>query len=172
MEKKWDEMSQEELLKAVKELNETLEGTQKRLKEVNAESASRRKELEALKADEDKQLSEVQKLQADIEKMKARDEQREKENKALKIRSAVMAKVSEAGFAHPDDAFALLDLSEVEIADDGQVKGYEKSLDALVESGRLPMADQGKGAGLGTPKGKGKPTGDDHKEQLAPSIRM
>jgi len=172
MDKKWDEMSQEELLKAVKELNETLEGAQKRLKEVNAESAARRKELEKFKEQEGEQLSEVQKLQAEVEAMKARDEQREKENRALRIKNVVMAKVSEAGFAHPEDAYSLLDLSEVEIADDGQVKGYEKSLDDLVESGRLPMAEQEKGAGFGTPRGRGKPTGDDHKEQAAPTIRI
>ena len=172
MSKDWAEMSQDELVKAVTEMAETLEGAQKRLKEVNAESASRRKELEAKEAAEADNLSELEKLQKQVADMAARDEQRERENRALRIKTSVMAKVSEAGFAHPEDAFALLDLSEVEIADDGQVKGFEKSLDALVESGRLPMAGQKESAGLGTPRGKGKPTGDDHKEQVAPSIRI
>lgn len=171
-EDKWGEMSQEELVKELEKLNETLEGAQARLKEVNAESAGRRKELEALKADEEKQLSEVEKLQKEVAAMKARDEQRDKENRALKIKSAVMEKINECGFANPVDAFTLLDLSSVEIADDGEVKGFEKSVQALVESGRLPMAEQKKGDGLGTPRGKGKPTGDDHKEQVAPIIRM
>ena len=159
-----------------KELQAELERVRVALKKVNAESAGRRKELDALekeKADKDKAaLSETEKLQAEVKA--ARDEHKELEDqlRVERVRTAVIKNATELGFANPEDALALTDLSEVDTTD-GKVTGFEKSLKALAESGRLTMKteDQRQSDGLGTPPGRGKPT-KQTKEQAVPVVRL
>ena len=145
------------------ELKAKLEETQAQLKRVNAESAERRKKLEGFEAEKEalkqKGLSETEKLQAEIKAGREETKALKENLQAQRVRAAIWSETVNLGFANPDDAIALLDLSEV-TETDGKVTGFEKSLKALAESGRLPMADQKKGDGLGTPAGKGKPTGD------------
>ena len=142
------------------ELKAELDKVQDALKRANAESAGRRKELEKIaeeKAEKDKSdLSETEKLQAEIKAGKDAHEALTSELKAERIRTAVITEATKLGFATPEDAMSLIDLSSVETTD-GKVTGFEKSLKALAESGRLTMADQKRGDSLGTPLGKGKP---------------
>lgn len=170
MPKKLSEMTQEELDKVFADL----EGAQAQIKAVNAESAERRVKLKAL---EDKQakkeqesLSEAEKLQAEIKQGKKAHEALKAELDAERIRTAVIGAAIELEFASPDDAFSLIDRNEIKI-EDGKVVGFEKSLKALAESGRLAMKDSKKGNGLGTPSGKGKPASKGA-EQEAPNIRL
>ena len=142
------------------ELKAELEKAQDQIKKVNAESAGRRKELEKIaaeKADKDKAaLSDTEKLQSEIKTIKTQHEILTSKLEAERVRTAVITEATKLGFASPEDAMALIDLSEVGTTD-GKVTGFEKSLKALAESGRLAMADQKRGDSLGTPLGKGKP---------------
>ena len=148
-----------------------LEGARGQLKKVNAESADRRKQLEALeqdKADRDAaSLSETEKLQAEVKA--ARDEHKELEDqlRVERVRTAVIKNAIELGFANPEDALTLIDLSEVDTTD-GKVTGFEKSLKTLAESGRLPMAKEEQRPGYGTPPGRGKPTTSGVDKNLPP----
>ena len=154
MTKELGQMTPEELVAEV-------EGARGQLKIVNAESAGRRKELEAFekeKADKDKAaLSETEKLQAEVKA--ARDEHKELEDqlRVERVRTAVIKNAIELGFANPEHALALIDLSEVDTTD-GKVTGFEKSLKALAESGDLKMTKEDQRPGYGTPPGRGKPT--------------
>lgn len=136
------------------ELKTKLEETQAQLKRVNAESAERRKKLEAHEAEKAKleaeKLSEAEKLQAQITAIKTEQETTKKQLHAERVRNAIIAEATKLGFASPEDAIALTDLSEVTVID-GKVTGFEKSLKALAEGGRLPMADQRQSDKLGTP---------------------
>jgi hypothetical protein len=85
------------------------------------------------------------------------------------MRSAVLLAAAELGFANAEDAFALMDMSTVEITEGGEVKGYQAALKKLAESGRLPMKD-GSGAGpqLGTPARVGVRSGQPVKAEPPP----
>ena len=158
----------------LEELKAELEKAQDQIKKVNAESAGRRKELEKIaaeKAEQDKAaLSDAEKLQAEIKAVKDQHETLTAELNAERVRTAIIAEAMKLGFASPDDAMSLLDLSEVTVTD-GKVSGFEKSLKALAESGRLAMKDDKRGGGVGTPTGKGRPTSSTV-EQEKPKIRV
>ena len=157
------------------ELKAELEGARAQLKKVNAESAERRKLLEQYEAEkaklEQQGLSEAEKLKAELAAIKAEHDAIQAALREQQIKSAVMAEAAKLGFANPDDAVRLVDLASVEIDDNGKVSGFEKSLKALVESNRLPMKDQKRSDGLGTPpQGTRKPsTGD---QQEVPTVRF
>ena len=165
------EMTQEELVKEV-------EGAREQLKKVNSESAGRRKKLETLEKEKTdlakEQLSESEKLQAEMKTLKTDHQALQASLNAERVRTAVLAKATELGFATPGDAYSLIDLSQVETTD-GKVFGFDESLEALAKSGRLTMTDEDhrQSDGLGTPpssKGK-KPVKQDVK-QATPNIRI
>lgn len=151
------------------ELKAQLAEKDAQIQRVNAESAERRKELDALKKEKADNLSDIEKLQAESKAGKDAHESLASELQAERIRTAILTKASELGFASPEDAMALLNLADVEVKD-GQVTGFEKSLKALAESGRLAMADQKRSDGLGTPLGKGKPA--DKTEKPSVNFRL
>ena len=151
------------------ELQAELDEMRDRLKKVNAESAGRRKELEKLaeKAERDDKaaLSDAEKLQAEIKAVKDQHETLTAELQAERVRTAILSKATELGFASPEDALSLTNLADVEVKD-GKVTGFEKSLAALAESKRLAMKDDKRSDGLGTPTGRGKPASGADKQSV------
>jgi len=146
--------------KTPEELQKELDAVQARLKEVNAESKDRRLQLEKHEAEkkalEDKNLSDSEKLLAQVKAVETQHAVLKAELSAERIRTAIIGKATELGFASPEDALSLTNLANVEVKD-GKVSGFEKSLQALADSGRLAMSDQKRSDGLGTPTGRGKP---------------
>jgi len=114
-------------------------------------------ELDALKAEQMSELEKAQKRAADLEA--ERDQALVEANDRL-IKAAFVAAAAQAGAAHPEDAFALADLSGVEIGEDGQVTGVEDAVKALVEAGRLPMSDKRRAPGLDGGAGGGQGPGE------------
>lgn len=146
---------QAELLKA----KEALESAQRRIGELNKESASRRKKLEELEKvqEEEKRakMTEAEKALADAQKWQVRASEQEKKYAELeerfnefRIGLALEREANKLGFAHPEDAIALVDISDLTIGEDGKVTGFEKRLEELAKSGRLPMRE----AAVGTPQ--------------------
>lgn len=156
------------------ELQKELDDVRDALKKANAESAGRRKELEKIateKAEKDKAaLSEAEKFQVEIKAVSEAHKALKAELNAERVRTAIITKATELGFASPEDAMSLIDLSKVEVKD-GKVSGFDKSLKALAESNRLAMKDDKRSDRLGTPTGKGKPASG-KTEQEAPKIRI
>jgi hypothetical protein len=155
----------------VAELQAELEKAQAALKAANSESAGRRRKLKELEdAEEARQveaMSEAEKLQKAATDATAEVEQLRQDYQLLQMRSAVLTAAAEMGFANAEDAFALMDMSTVEITD-GKVKGYQAALKKLAESGRLPMKDGGAGPSLGTPARAGVRTGQPVKAEPPP----
>jgi hypothetical protein len=114
-----------------------LEETRKALQKANRESAQRRKKLEELeareRAREDAELSEMEKLQKQLDEIKAEKEQALKNAQAIQIKAAVIAKASALNFNDPYDAYALVDISQFEVSDEG-VSGVDEALTELAES--------------------------------------
>lgn len=159
--------------KTPEELQKELDAVRDALKKANAESKDRRLQLEKHDAEKEdlkqKGLSESEKLLAQVKANKAETDGLKADLKAERVRTAIIAEAMKLGFASPDDAMSLLDLSEVTVTD-GKVAGFEKSLKALADSGRLAMSDQKRSDGLGTPQGKGKPA--DKADKAPVTIRL
>lgn len=71
------------------------------------------------------------------------------------IRSAFIAEAARAGVLNPDDAYALADKAGIALSDDGSVVGVSEAVNALVESGRLPMQTGKPAPGLDGGSGDG-----------------
>jgi hypothetical protein len=91
------------------------------------------------KAEDWDKLQEEQK--SELEKASDRATKAEEErDRALQtgnerlLRGEVKAAAAKAGFIDPDDAFALLDRTDVKIDDDGNVAGIDEALKALAEA--------------------------------------
>jgi hypothetical protein len=123
--------------------------------------------IEAQRKTEEEKKTELEKLQdaqrkaeekaaqSEIERDEARTER-----DGILVRHAIELKAIELGFANARDAYELLlsdeSLAEVEISEAGKVSGFEKALEELAKSGRLPVKAS-PGAGLGTPPRKSSP---------------
>lgn len=149
----------------LEELQAELERTKAALKKANGESADRRKRLEEYESRD----------QSEAETIKKITEERDGAIAALRterIKNAVFGKASELGFEHPGDAFALVDLASVEVAEDGKVSGFEKSLEALAKSGRLKMKKSGDNLGnKTTPTRSGTPSTTNTNTQAPQPVR-
>ena len=117
-----------------------LEATRRALRKANQEAAERRKRLEALEADEKKRkdadLSELEKAQKVAEEWKGKLDLVSAELDTLRLRqafyeAAAEGKVAWANAQAQRDAFALSDLSGVEIDEDGAVSGMDKVMKGL-----------------------------------------
>lgn len=110
--------------KARKELAEKLGF--KSIKELEDSIAAQRKAQE-------NELSELDKAKARVTELEQTDAQRAQQVNAKLIKAEVRAVAGQMGFRDLGDA-QLADLSEVEIADDGDVKGVKEALEALAKA--------------------------------------
>ena len=130
--------------------------------------------MEALEAAEqeraNKELGEVDRLKKELEAERLRVSQLDSNFKKERVRTAALMKAAELGFSNPEDAIALTDMSTVEITEDGKVSGFEKSLEALAKSGRLPV--KGEMPIIGTPvKGQHR-TGNTNPDEPKIEIKL
>jgi multidrug efflux pump subunit AcrA (membrane-fusion protein) len=120
------------------DLRTELENTQKALKKANKEAADRRKKLEKLEAAEEErkkaEMSELEKLQAERDEAVKAAEAATKAANARLLKATIIAKAVELNFTDPNDAYALLDKSELTLADDGSVEGLDEELTRLAEA--------------------------------------
>ncbi len=105
---------------------------------------------------EEAQKTELQRAQDQAASAEqARDEALKQANERL-IRAAFMAEAGKVQAQHPQDAYLLANLENVSITDDGQVTGVEDEVEAMVESGRLPVAGKPKPPNLDGGAGSGE----------------
>jgi len=138
----------------VEDLRAQLARVEKALKEANKEDAARRKKLSDFeKAEQERQqaaMSEMDKLKAQlaerdkaVSEAQAAHERAMAETAQMRVRSAIVAQAAMLGFQNPDDAYSLVDLATVTVAD-GDVKGITESLAALAKA--KPYLLKGKAA--------------------------
>jgi len=142
-----------------------------------SEAHERRKRLEDLEKAETERaqatLTETEKLKAQLAEIAKERESIAAELHLARVKSAVVSKANELGFASPEDAYTLIDLSAIEVNEDGKVTGYEKALEALAKSGRLPMKTAAAQAPGTPPRRTGVAAGATPPPQPAPvSIRI
>jgi len=109
-----------------------------------------------LKKLQDANLSESDKLKVKLAEAESqRDAAMALANERL-IRSSFISEASKANAMHPGDAYALADLSKVEISDEGNVTGAAEAVAELVKSGRLPVKTAASAPPLDGGAGSGK----------------
>jgi len=124
------------------------------------------KKLKALEAAEKKraeaEMSELEKVQARVKELEQAeaDAKSQAEAQALEvneklIKAEVRVVAGTMGFVSPGDAYQLADLADVSVDDEGEVKGVEKALKALVKAKPYLVEAENKG-GVGTPPRGGK----------------
>jgi hypothetical protein len=94
----------------------------------------RRKLEEAIKATEDAKLPEQERLQRRLADLERQASSHEQERRDWQVREAVTRSASKLGYADPVDAFALLDRSALEFADDGTPKNTDRLLADLLRA--------------------------------------
>ena len=133
-----------------------------------AQDAKRREEADKATADAERKRAEEEKRYADLagaekkraDEAEARVQAAEERIKTQAIRAEVRVMALKLGFHNPDDAASLADLSGVELADDGAVKGVEEALKKLLkerpylagEKKPAPDIDAGQRGGGNTPE--------------------
>ena len=103
------------------------------------------KHEEAQKTEEEKTKERIAALE------KERDAALAMANERL-IRAAFVTEAAKARAAHPEDVFALADLSDVKIDEKGNVKGVLEAVRAVVDAGRVPLMPDGNGTDKDKPK--------------------
>jgi hypothetical protein len=94
----------------------------------------RRRLEEAIKATEDAKLPEQERLQRRLADLERQASSHEQERRDWQVREAVTRSASKLGYADPVDAFALLDRSALEFADDGTPKNTDRLLADLLRA--------------------------------------
>lgn len=146
-------------------LEAKLERTESALSHANRESASRRKRLEAFEQqEEERQQAEMTELEKAQKKLA--DLERERETAAETyadnlIRMEIRVQAATMGFASPDDAYHLVNKTEIALNEDGGVDGVEEALKALKKakpyllSGQAGTLAPNVDAGAGSPPSRG-----------------
>lgn len=142
----------EELLNGEPFNAERAMATIRNLRQFEREAETLKKKLEALEEEDRKrkeaELSEAERARAEAERAKAKAESLEQQLRTTRLRHAVELKASEMGFHSPQAAYALADLSDAEIGEDGTAKGIDKALNALAKSDPyLVKEETGSGSG-------------------------
>ncbi len=108
------------------------------LKKANSEAAERRHKLqeyeEAERKRQEAELSEMEKLRKRLDESAAEREHLSTALNETRIRHAIEMTAAQMRFHDPADAYALSDLSGVEIDEDGKVSGVDDALKALAKS--------------------------------------
>jgi hypothetical protein len=105
---------------------------------------------------ERQQLSETERLTAEVTDWKAKATDLESKYQTALIRAAVDREAGKQGAIDPDAVFALMDRTELKLADDGSVAGAEKAVKALLAS--KPYLVKAEDAGAGNPPARTVPT--------------
>jgi len=108
------------------------------LKKANSEAAERRHKLqeyeEAERKRQEAELSEVEKLRKRLDESAAEREHLTSALNETRIRHAIEMTAAKMRFHDPADAYALSDLTGVDIDEDGAVSGVEDALKALAKA--------------------------------------
>ena len=147
-----------------------------RIKELSDENARRRNEAKKL-ADElakaqaklkeidDADKSETERLSTKIAELEERTAELIKVNQELSIKNAFLADKKHA-WRNPDSALKLLDLGEVEIADDGTITGLDKAIKKLADSDSYLLEPKDEDTGL-----PNQPSGDRTRQTPPPGVK-
>jgi len=100
-----------------------------------AEYRKRLRELEAkVKADEDAKLTEAERLQNRLAELERQQAEYERERQERTLKYEIMLAANKLGIVDADAAYKLLDLAQVEYADDGTPKNLDRVLASLVKA--------------------------------------
>jgi hypothetical protein len=104
----------------------------------------------------DEQKSEIEKMNDAVRNAQRERDEALQRAQARLIRAAFVAEAAQQGAAHPDDVYALADLSSVALDDQDNVVGVAEAVKAIIEAGRVPMAQGPRAPSLDGGAGSGQ----------------
>lgn len=107
------------------------------------------KVAQALKEQKDKEKSETDKLREQATQAEAKAKAAEERAKTALIEAAFVVAAKEANIVDPEDALKLADLGQVQVDDQGTVKGVKEAIEALTKA-KPYLVKQGSGQ-VGSP---------------------
>ena len=96
-----------------------------------------------LKELEDAQLSEADKTKKQVAELQATLAQEKAKARESAIRAAVITEASKLGFNDPNDAYKLLDLAALNVAEDGKIEGVAEAVKKLAEERKYLIKSAG-----------------------------
>ena len=120
---------------------------------------------------QEQQKTEQQKLAEVAETAKReRDEALQRAQSRL-IRAAFVAEAAKAGASHPEDVYALADISKVTLDDQDNVVGAAEAVQAVIAAGRVPTTQAQRAPNLDAGAGNGQRAADVKKTALGDEER-
>jgi hypothetical protein len=160
------------------DLNRIVEQRLKRERARYADYDDLKEAAKKLKELKDAELSEKEKLEKRIQELedaeaeaKQQAQARELEINEKLIRAEVRLVAGTMGFSTPDDAYALAELADVSVEEDGSVKGVDKALEKLAKA-KPYLLDGSDGKSLGTPPRGRRGQAPGEPKTKAPNIRF
>jgi hypothetical protein len=136
------------------------------------EAAKKLKELQEAELSEKEKLEKrIQELEDAETEAKQQAQARELEINEKLIRAEVRLVAGTMGFSTPDDAYALAELADVSVEEDGSVKGVDKALEKLAKA-KPYLLDGSDGKSLGTPPRGRRGQAPGEPKTKAPNIRF
>jgi hypothetical protein len=121
---------------AISALQDALDREKARSSKLEDRTKELESELEAARGDESEQVEE---LRETVEELKEENERLRTESRQEKIDRALLEKAQKAGIEQTEVAKNLIDRSEIELTDEGEVAGVEAELSRLEEQYRDQM---------------------------------
>lgn len=119
----------------------------------------------AQKTEAEKLLDAQKKYEQQLADLQAQNAQLAKDKQDMFLRTAVVTKATTMNYIDPDDAFRLLDMAKVKVADTGEVIGLEDALKALATA--KPHLVRGTPSLGATSPGVGQTTGETDDQRRA-----
>ena len=152
----------------VTDVQAELERTRKALAKANQEAAARRKQIEAYEAEQaaraEAEMSELEKARAAAEKAEAERQAALQQASEMVLRSSIIAKAASLNFADPEDAYALLDKSDL-VVEEGKVAGLDEALKGLADSKPYMIRAEKPKLGASNPGGAAHPANEGEAER-------
>lgn len=131
-------------------------------------AAARLQEIEdANKSEAEKAAERLAKMEKQLAEFQSQNARLAEERQQALIQAQVVAKATTMQFNDPTDAYRMLDLSKIEIGEDGTIGGIDEQLEALSESKPYLLRNQQRATVSPTNPGKGRDVGETDAERRA-----
>lgn len=139
------------------ELNKFLAEERRKEREKHADYDALKAAADELAKIKEAQLSETEKLTKKLAELETAKAQAETRTRETLIRSAVISEAAKLNFNDPEDAYRLIDVTGLTIADNGKVEGAADAVKALAESRKYLIKNGNPSLSTFNPAGDGQP---------------
>lgn len=149
------------------ELNKFLADDRRKEREKHADYDALKAAADELAKIKESQLSETEKLTKRLAELEAAKQQAETRTRETLIRSAVISEAAKLNFNDPEDAYRLIDVTGLTIADSGKVEGAPEAVKLLAESRKYLLKNSNPALSSFNPAGGNEPVSETDAQKRA-----